>query len=135
MSCCGILLFAHGARDPEWARPFERILALLERRAPTTPIELAFLESMHPTLDEAMHALGNRGAERVTIVPLFMAQGNHLRKDLPEIVRRACESNPGLSVRTARAIGDVDVLLEAIAEWVLQEDAATRRAALDPPVA
>ena len=135
MSRSGIILFAHGARDPEWARPFARIRALLERRAPTTPIELAFLESMHPTLDEAMHSLANRGAERVTIVPLFMAQGNHLRKDYPEIVRRASDSNPGLSVRTAPAIGDVDALLEAIVEWVLQEDAATRRAVLDPPSA
>ena len=135
MSRCGIILFAHGARDPEWARPFERIRAVLERRAPTTPIELAFLESMHPTLEEAMGALGDRGAERVTVVPLFMAQGNHLRKDFPEIVRRACESNPGIAVRAAPAIGDVDRLLEAIADWVLQEDAATRKAALDPPVA
>ena len=45
MNRSGIILFAHGARDPEWARPFARVRALLERRAPTTPIELAFLEA------------------------------------------------------------------------------------------
>ena len=135
MTNSGIILFAHGARDPEWARPFERIRAALARRAPDTPIELAFLESMHPTLAEAMSALGSRGAERVTIVPLFMAQGNHLRKDLPQLVQRAREMNPGLSVRTAPAIGDVDALLETIADWVLREDAATRKADLEPPVA
>lgn len=131
----GIVLFAHGARDPDWAKPFQRIRTLLEGRAPASPVELAFLESMHPTLAEAMDALGRRGAERVTVVPLFMAQGSHLRNDLPELVRRACEANPGLSVRIAPAIGEVDALLDAIAAWVLAEDAATRAADFDRPVA
>lgn len=135
MSRSGIVLFAHGARDPEWARPFARIRSLLEQRSPETLVELAFLESMRPTLAEAMSALADRGAERVTVVPLFMAQGNHLRKDFPDVVRRACAVNPGLSVRIAPAIGDVDALLEAIAQWVLREEAATRDADLDPPLA
>jgi sirohydrochlorin cobaltochelatase len=135
MSKSGIVLFAHGARDPEWARPFARIRSLLEQRSPTTPVELAFLESMRPNLAEAMGALADRGAERVTIVPLFMAQGNHLRKDFPEVVRRASEMNPGLSVRVAPAIGDVDALLDAIAQWILREEAVTRNADLGHPQA
>ena len=135
MNRAGIILFAHGARDPEWARPFQRIRTLLERRAPQTPVELAFLESMRPSLEEAMGALGSRGAQRVTLVPLFMAQGSHLRNDLPELVRRAAAANPGLSVRIAPAVGDVDALLAAIVQWVLEEDAETRGADLDPPIA
>jgi sirohydrochlorin cobaltochelatase len=135
MSRAGIILFAHGARDPEWARPFQRIRSLLEQRAPQTPVELAFLESMRPSLEEAMSTLGRRGAERVTLVPLFMAQGSHLRNDLPQLVRRAAASNPGLSVRIAPAVGDVAELLAAIVQWVLEEDARTRAADFDPPVA
>jgi sirohydrochlorin cobaltochelatase len=130
-----IILFAHGARDPQWATPFQRMRSILQARAPTVPVELAFLESMPPTLLEAMSSLAARGAERVTLVPLFMAQGGHLRKDLPEIVNRACAQNPGLIVRTAPAIGDVDALLEAIAAWVLREEAFTREADLGNPVA
>jgi hypothetical protein len=44
-------------------------------------------------------------------------------------------ANPGVLVRTAPAIGDVDTLLEAIASWVLQEDGQTQRANLGNPVA
>ena len=40
-----LVLFAHGSRDPEWARPFEALRARLERRLPATPVVLAFLES------------------------------------------------------------------------------------------
>ena len=135
MTRSGIILFAHGARDPQWAKPFMRIQALLTQRAPQTPVELAFLELMRPNLAEAMSTLAGRGVERITLVPLFMAQGNHLRRDLPEIVRSACAENPGLIVRTATAIGEVDALLEAIAAWIIREEAYTRDADLDNPVA
>ena len=135
MTRSAVILFAHGARDPRWAAPFLRIRAILQARAPTVPVELAFLESMRPTLLEAMDSLAASGAERVTLVPLFMAQGGHLRKDLPEFINRACAQNPGLIVRTAPAIGEVEELLEAISAWVLQEEAFTRDADLGNPVA
>jgi sirohydrochlorin cobaltochelatase len=130
-----VILFAHGARDPEWARPFHRIQAMLLARAPDLLVELAFLENMRPTLLEAVGTLADRGAERITLVPLFMAQGGHLRRDLPEIVRRACAANPGVLVRTAAAVGDVEAMLDAITGWVLQENEHTQRANLGNPVA
>jgi sirohydrochlorin cobaltochelatase len=135
MTRSGIILFAHGARDPQWAKPFQRIQAMLTQRVPQTPVELAFLELMRPNLAEAMCTLADRGVERITLVPLFMAQGNHLRRDLPEIVRAACTENPGLSVRTATAIGEVDALLDAIAAWIIREESYTRDADLGNPVA
>jgi sirohydrochlorin cobaltochelatase len=130
-----IILFGHGARDPEWAQPFHRIRAILRARASATPVELAFLEHMRPTLIEAVTALAERGTERITLVPLFMAQGGHLRNDLPVMVQRACAANPGVLIRTSAAIGEVDALLEAIATWATQEEARTRRADLGNPTA
>ncbi len=43
-----IVLFAHGARDPEWAQPFEKMRARIQERLPGTPVVLAFLELMQP---------------------------------------------------------------------------------------
>jgi sirohydrochlorin cobaltochelatase len=130
-----IVLFAHGSRDPEWARPFRALRARLEQRLPGTPIELAFLERMTPTLPEAIGALADRGIERITVVPLFMAQGNHLRLELPQIVARACADNPGVLVRTCAAVGEVDGLLDAIADWASSEHERTRAADLGHPAA
>ena len=50
----GIVLFAHGSRDPEWARPFERISQELARRLPQAVVCSAYLEQMRPTFDEAV---------------------------------------------------------------------------------
>ena len=51
----GLLLFAHGARDPAWARPFEAVAQRLRESRPQTPLVLAFLEFIHnlvETLDK-----------------------------------------------------------------------------------
>jgi sirohydrochlorin cobaltochelatase len=135
MNKTGIVLFAHGARDPNWARPFHRIRDLLHARLPDTPTELAFLEIMTPTLAEAIDRLATRGAEVVTVIPLFMASGGHLVRDLPEIVRRACEANPGVVVRRTQPIGEIDTLLAAISEWIVAEDAITKQSDSGHPTA
>lgn len=131
----GIVLFAHGARDPLWAQPFQRLIAKLNASSPGVAAELAFLEHMQPDLETAIGRLASRGVERITLVPLFMGRGGHLRRDLPEIVARACEKNPGVVVRTTDAIGEVDALLDAINGWVLEEHDRTGSADLGHPVA
>ena len=81
----GIVLFAHGARDPEWARPFEEIRDRVRASRPEYPIELAYLEMMEPTLDAAIESLCREGASSITVFPLFLAQGAHLKQDVPRI--------------------------------------------------
>ena len=47
-----LILFAHGASDPEWANPMRRVQAAIRQRMTSVPVELAFLEFMTPTLPE-----------------------------------------------------------------------------------
>ncbi|HEX7605829.1 MAG TPA: CbiX/SirB N-terminal domain-containing protein, partial [Usitatibacter sp.] len=65
----GIVLFAHGARDPEWARPFEEIRDRVRASRPEYPIELAYLELMSPTLEDAVASLVSQGTPAITIFP------------------------------------------------------------------
>ena len=131
----GIVLFAHGARDPNWAAPFYRIRSHLLARAPGTPVEIAFLEHMTPDLTRAIGSLADQGVERITLVPLFMGRGGHLQHDLPQLVAQALSAHPGVLVRTTLALGEVDGLLDAIAGWILQENDRTRSADLGYPAA
>jgi sirohydrochlorin cobaltochelatase len=117
----GLVLFAHGARDPEWARPFEAIRDRIHAQRPELPVALAYLEIMSPTLEEALDALAAQGASSITVVPLFMAQGGHLKKDLPRILDDIRARKPGLAVSLETAIGDVPELLDAIAAWVARK--------------
>ena len=131
----GVILFAHGARDSNWAAPFDRIRSILLARAPRVAAEVAFLEHMTPDLTTAVGRLADRGVERITLVPLFMGRGGHLQRDLPQLVARAAAVHPGVLIRTTEAVGEIDALLQAIADWVLQEDARTGQADLGHPSA
>jgi sirohydrochlorin cobaltochelatase len=113
-----LLLFAHGSSDPGWAEPFLKLRTLIRARDPDQIVELAFLERMQPSLDDTVDALHARGIRQITIAPIFLALGGHMRKDLPKLISDA-QQRTGIAFRTLPALGEVDVLLEAIAEWVL----------------
>ena len=116
----GIVLFAHGARDPEWAHPFEAIRDQVRKLRPEHPIELAFLEAMRPTLEEAIDTVAGQGAAAITVFPLFMAQGGHLKDDLPRILDAIRRSHPHVPIALEPAIGDVPVIRAAITAWILE---------------
>jgi len=120
MSLQAIILFAHGARDPDWAEPFGIIKRQLQTARPDAQVELAFQDFMTPTLEAAVAQCVAGGAQRAVVVPLFMAQGGHLKQDLPLLVAKIRERHPQLELRVMPAIGDAPEILQAIADWVLR---------------
>jgi sirohydrochlorin cobaltochelatase len=116
MSASAVILFAHGAREPEWARPFEAVRDRL--RAAGTRAELAFLEIMSPSLDEAVARLAREGIKTVIVVPLFLAQGKHLKRELPAMVAKLRERHANTEFRVTPALGDAPEILGAITAWV-----------------
>jgi len=118
----GILLFAHGARDPRWAAPFEAVAARVRAADASLQVRLAYLELMTPTLLEAGRELALAGCDRVEIVPLFLGAGGHVRKDLPELQHQLRAAHPLVQWRLHPAIGELDPVIAAMA------DAAARTA-------
>ncbi len=115
----GILLFAHGARDPAWARPFETIAARMREAAGDRPVALAYLELMEPRLDTAAHALAAQGCTLITVVPLFLGAGGHVRRDLPELLASLRAQLPAVTIRDTAAIGETEAITRAIAQAAL----------------
>lgn len=116
-----IILFAHGARDPEWAIPFRTLQKLIAAKLPDIPVELAFLELMQPSLDAALDKLAATGVQTVSVFPIFMAQGGHLKRDLPALLDQVRIRHPGIALRAAPPIGEVEAILQLIADWVCRE--------------
>ena len=111
-----IILFAHGAREREWALPFERLRDRL--RSSGLRVELAYLGSMAPALEEAAAVLAREGRKLVTIVPMFLAQGGHLKEDLPKLVAALRAEHPGVEFEVTPALGDAPEMIEAMEAWV-----------------
>ena len=115
-----ILLFAHGARDPRWAEPFEAVAERVRTASPSTLVALAFLEFMTPSLAEAAEHLIESGCDSVHVVPLFLGAGGHVRMDLPALMATLGLRHPGVRFRLHRAIGEIDEVIDAMARAALQ---------------
>jgi len=112
----GLILFAHGARDPRWAEPFERLRQKVAAARPGMPVTLAFLELMTPDLGAATAALAAQGCTSIRVVPIFLGQGGHVRQDLPRLVGETQTRHPGVTFDLQPAIGEDDTVLARIAD-------------------
>ena len=108
----GLVLFAHGSRKPQWAQPFERIASELRKKF---LVELAYLERMKPTLDEALASLVKKGARRIRIIPLFLGAGGHIKEDLPKLAEAARARHTGVEIVLEMTIGERQEITDAIA--------------------
>ena len=116
----GILLYGHGARNPEWAQPFDRIREAIKRREPQALVEPGFLELMRPTFDEGIACLVEQGAIGIIVVPIFMAGGSHVKKDLPRLAANAMDRHEGLVIELAAPVGEAESVLTAMADYAIR---------------
>jgi len=117
----GLLLFAHGARDPAWARPFEAVAGRLRTARPGTPAVLAFLEFMSPGMDEAAQQLVAEGCTRVHVMPLFLGTGGHVRRDVPPLLEALRERHgPAVQWLLHPPLGEHEAVLQAMCDACLE---------------
>lgn len=115
-----LVLFAHGARDPEWANSVRRIQEAIRQRAPGVKVELAFLEFIAPRLPECVAGLVASGARKIVVMPMFIAPGGHLKREVPEMLDLLRSTHPGVQFVLGEAIGQNEIVVQAMAEATLQ---------------
>ena len=116
----GLILFAHGARDPRWAAPFEAVAAQVSAQRPDVHVRLAYLEFMTPGLLDAGTELAALGCVALQVLPLFLGAGGHVRKDLPLLIDTLRQAHPGLTVTLQPAVGELPRITAAMADAAVQ---------------
>ena len=112
----GLILLAHGARDPAWAAPFEAVAARVRLRAPQAVVRLAFLELMPPSLAEAGAELAAGGCTRVDVVPVFLGGGGHVRRDVPALLDQLRAAHACVAWTLHGALGETPHVIAALAD-------------------
>lgn len=104
MAMKALILLAHGSRHP--ATP-EEVAALALAVAATIQCNVshAFLEINRPNLREAIAQAVAEGAELVNVLPLFVNTGNHVVRDLPQLVADAKAQYPYVEIVLLRHVG------------------------------
>ncbi len=115
----GIVLFAHGSRDPLWHKPMDAVAAHIATLSPDTPVVCAYLELSTPDLTTATQTLLQRGVQGITILPMFLGVGKHAREDLPELVANLRSRYPDTRFSLQPAVGEDTRLVQLMAQIAL----------------
>ncbi|AVS61966.1 cobalamin biosynthesis protein CbiX [Paracidovorax avenae] len=121
----GVVLFAHGSRDPLWRAPIEAVEARMRQQAPGLEVRCAYLELAEPDLPTAVRGLAARGVRRLTVVPMFLGTGKHAREDLPQLVQALRAEHPDMAITVQGAIGE-DVRMTALMAEIASAETATQ---------
>jgi len=125
----GVILFAHGSRDPLWRVPMESVAARVAARTGALGADgnvvarCAYLELTAPDLPTVAAELASQGVQAVTIVPMFLGAGRHVREDLPALVDDLRAAHPGVAWQLQRPVGENERLLDLLADIALAPSA------------
>jgi len=118
MSHSRLILLAHGSRDPRWRAPFEAFTASLTTDLGAHKVRLAYMEFVSPTLTEIAQEASQEGIQALKIMPLFMAGGAHVDRDIPEQVQEVKNRFPHLELTVLPPIGEHPRLVALMQEIV-----------------
>jgi sirohydrochlorin cobaltochelatase len=117
----GIVLFAHGSRDPLWHKPMEAVAAQIRQQEPNALVACAYLELSQPDLPSVVASMVAQGLQAVRIVPMFLGVGKHAREDLPQLAQALRAAHPQLTLTLQTAVGENPRLVELLARIALNK--------------
>ncbi len=113
MNNTGLLLIAHGSRNPDANADLVHAVDGLRRRGHAV-VEPAYLELAPPTIDEAAETCLRQGADVVVLLPYFLSAGVHVRRDLAEARNRLAERHPAIRFLLGEPLGLHPLLLDVV---------------------
>lgn len=120
----GIVVLGHGSRASvaEANKVAFEIASMIQARSGDNLVETAIMnrESGLAGINDAVHKLVAKGANKITIAPLFLANGVHIQIDIPEEIAELQKEYPNIPIKMASHMGSdprlADILWERIQE-------------------
>ncbi|MFK8004444.1 MAG: sirohydrochlorin chelatase [Polyangiales bacterium] len=108
-----LLLVDHGSRREEANENLSRAAEVVREQAPGLDVFVAHMELSMPDIAAAFDACAKAGHEELIVFPWFLAEGRHVREDIPQLCKEAGEKT-GIRYRIASPFG-VDEHMAAVA--------------------
>ena len=117
----GVIVFAHGSRDPLWRAPVESVARQIRDADPAVRVACAYLELSEPDLPTAAAQLVSQGVSRIRVLPLFFGMGKHAREDLPALMVDLQTEHPDVRFELMRPAGEDERLTALLADLALED--------------
>jgi sirohydrochlorin ferrochelatase len=123
-----LVVVAHGSRDPRALSTVRTLLDRVREQRPGLPVHLGHIELNEPLLTDTLAELDAQDTTDAVLVPLLLARGYHVKRDIPEMAARA-----RVRTRVAAPLGPHPLLVDTLhtrlveAGWPTHMTEAERR--------
>jgi sirohydrochlorin cobalto/nickelchelatase len=100
----GMLLVGHGSKLPYNQELVEKTAALIQKNNTGFIVKCGFMNMNQPSIKESMDAFRKESIDVLVVVPLFLAKGVHIEKDIPGEIGLPEGAKKGSFVLNGRSI-------------------------------
>lgn len=120
-----LIFIAHGSRNPNWRASIEEMIKPLQRQFGENRVHLAYMECSPPTLQDVAECAIRDGAQKLSIVPLFLTNEGHVDRDIRPVVNRIQADNDTIAVELLPPVGHHELFGKLLRE--MADQSITRR--------
>ena len=99
-----IILFAHGSAVEEANQGVRDLARRIQSQGAYGHVRASFLGPGQPELGPAIAEAVDAGFHRIVVIPYFLTDGTHLRRDLPRLVEAERRKFPALEIQVGRSL-------------------------------
>ncbi len=109
-----VLVIAHGSREAESNQAFLDFVEAFRKTCPGKFVQPAFQELSQPDILSAIDACAQNGMEEIIVVPFMLFPGRHVKKDIPEFIRKAKLKYPQIDFHYTGPLADHPAMVEVL---------------------
>ncbi len=104
MSKKGMLLVGHGSTMPYNQELVEKTAAMIKAQNTDFIVKCGFMNMNKPTIKDSLNEFRHEPIDTLVIVPLFLAKGVHIEKDIPGEIGLAEGTKKGFFTMNGKSI-------------------------------
>ena len=115
-----IVLLGHGSRRSDANDILRNMTDIIKSKLSFADIkvECAYLEFAEPNIYDMLEKLAEESFDFIYIIPYFLYSGNHVRRDIPEIVSKYKEKYPQINFKLGDYLGVDERIADLVAEKI-----------------
>lgn len=114
----GVVVLGHGSRLKKANALIPSIIGGLKQSLGLSKIYPAYLQLVRPDLCQSMEKLAKAGCRSIIIVPFFLFVGNHVSRDIPEIIEQEKKKYPGVRFIYTQNLGEDSRIADIVADKI-----------------
>jgi len=100
-----IILLSHGSKSLASQAEVAELGRRIAREGECAYVQHAYLDTAEPLFADAVKQLIMRGAQEIVVVLHFLNSGNHVTRDVPDLVNEARKQYPEVVFHVTRPVG------------------------------